>query len=77
MWINIDLKKIVGLFVILFLPMWLITALVTWINDEPTYEVKYDCRQATIRIDYPIEVKEKCKKLMKKYNEVTKNSQLN
>ena len=69
MWININLTKIVLLFLAIAMPMWLITVAVTYFDDTPPYEVKFDCRQAPLRLDYPIEVKEKCKKLMKRYNE--------
>lgn len=74
MWINVNLSKLFLLFIALIAPMWLIAGLITWINDDPTYEVRYDCRQATVRIDYPIEVREKCKKVMKKYDEFVRQN---
>lgn len=72
MWINVNLTKIVLLFLAIATPMWLITAAVTYFDNDPAYEIKFDCRQAPLRLDYPIEVKEKCKKLMKKYNEINR-----
>jgi hypothetical protein len=32
---------------------------------EPPHEVKYDCRLAEISVDYPQQVKEQCRKLLK------------
>jgi hypothetical protein len=49
--------------------MWILTVVVTQSNSDPAYEVRFDCRQAPLRVDYPIEVREKCRKIMKKYNE--------
>lgn len=72
MWINVNLTKIVLLFLAIAVPMWLLTAIVTYFDSDPIYEIRFDCRQAPLRIDYPIEVKEKCKKLMQKHNEVLK-----
>lgn len=48
---------------------WLFLFLINRYYNDPTYEIRFDCRQASIRIDYPIEVKEKCKRVMKKYEE--------
>lgn len=69
MWIKVSLTKIVLLFLAIALPMWILTAAVTYIDNDPTYEIKFDCKQAPLRADYPIEVKEKCRKIMKKYHE--------
>lgn len=69
MWININLSKIALVFFAIAVPMWLITVAITYFDNDPVYEVRFDCRQAAFRVDYPIEVKEKCRKLMKKYNE--------
>ncbi len=72
MWVNINLTKIVLLFLAISAPLWLITIFLTSYYNDPTYEIKFDCRQAAIRIDYPIEVKEKCRKVMRKYEETTR-----
>jgi hypothetical protein len=57
------------MFLAIALPMWILTVVVTQSNSDPAYEIRFDCRQASLRIDYPIEVREKCRKIMKKYNE--------
>jgi hypothetical protein len=67
MWINVNLTKIIFTFLTFILSTWLFLFLINRYYNDPTYEIKFDCRQASIRIDYPIEVKEKCKKVMKKY----------
>jgi hypothetical protein len=69
MWINVNLSNIVLMFLALALPMWVLTVVVTQSDSDPAYEVRFDCRQAPLRVDYPIEVREKCRKIMKKYNE--------
>ena len=47
----------------------LLTALIfTYIySDEIDGTVSYDCRLAEITVDYPIAVKEQCRKLMGKH----------
>ena len=47
----------------------LLTALIfTYIySDEIDGTVSYDCRLAEISVDYPIAVKEQCRKLMVKH----------
>ena len=68
MWINVNLTKIVLLFLSIALPMWILTVVVAYFDSDPVYEVRFDCRQAPLRVDYPIEVREKCRKIMKKYH---------
>ncbi len=51
------------------IPMWILTVAVSYFDSDPEYEIRFDCRQAPLRVDYPIEVREKCRKIMKKYNE--------
>jgi hypothetical protein len=71
MWINVNLTNIVLMFLAIALPMWILTVAVSYFDSDPAYEIRFDCRQASLRIDYPIEVREKCRKIMKKYNEKT------
>jgi hypothetical protein len=76
MWINVNITKFIFVFLTFVFSTWLFMFLVNLYYNDPTYEVKYDCRQASIRLDYPIEVKDKCKKVMKKYEQnIQQNSQ--
>ena len=46
----------------------LLTALIfTYIYSDEIDETVYDCRLAEISVDYPIAVKEQCRKLMGKH----------
>lgn len=43
-----------------------VLALAFWPVDKTTVTVKYDCRVAEISPDYPVAVKEQCRKLRSK-----------
>jgi len=76
MWINVNITKVIFVFLAFVFSTWLFMFLLNRYYNDPTYEIKFDCRQASIRIDYPIEVREKCRKLMKKYEQnIQQNSQ--
>jgi hypothetical protein len=67
MWIN--LSKLTVCFVVLIAIMTSVAMILSW-TELPIYEVKFDCRQSEISPDYPIEVRERCKRIMKKYEKI-------
>jgi hypothetical protein len=74
MWINVNITKVIFVFLTFVFSTWLFLFLVNRYYNDPTYEIKFDCRQAYVRFDYPIEVKDKCRKLMKKYEETNRQN---
>ena len=58
-----DIKYALAFIAILGLIIW--SEVIAW-NEAPkhTLTVQYDCRLAEISVDYPQQVKEKCRKLL-------------
>lgn len=61
MWINLEKLGIIGLFLFGTIASF---GFVYKIFEEPQYEIKYDCRLASISPDYPLEVKSRCQNLL-------------
>jgi hypothetical protein len=51
----------------IFIPVLLILAIIAFFPTQPT-RVVYDCRLAEIAVDYPQQVKERCRHLNDKTN---------
>jgi hypothetical protein len=63
MWINLER---IGIISIIMMAVIVFTAFVFQITQKPTYQIVYDCKEMNIRPDFPIEVKHRCEKLMKR-----------
>lgn len=63
MWIN--LEKITAFGVAMMLGALVIAGIIQ-VTSEPSYQIVYDCREANVSLDFPIEVKHRCEKLLKR-----------
>ena len=60
---NTDIGKNLDFIVVLFLGVFTLAFLIYWNLSHPHITVRYDCSIAEIHPDYPIPVKEGCRRL--------------
>jgi hypothetical protein len=63
MWINLER---IGIISIIMIAAMVFAALIFQLTEKPSYQIIYDCKEMNISPDFPIEVKHRCERLMKR-----------
>jgi len=63
MWINLNR---IGIIAISMSAIMLMVAFVFQLTEKPTYQIVYNCKEMDVSPDFPIEVQDRCRRLMKR-----------
>ena len=62
MWINLPRITLIS---ILFIASFFVAAVIYKSSVRPRFEIVYDCKEADMDVNFPVEVKDRCARLKK------------
>ena len=62
MWINLPRITVIS---ILFIASFFVAAVIYKSSVRPRFEIVYDCKEADMDVNFPVEVKDRCARLKK------------